>query len=106
MYRLFIVFTTRAQLEYAHLLQEKEAREQAQREKAELELHLMEVQEQMKEAHDALARAEQMAELWSEKAKVVEEEAMLLTKKASDFEAETQRAKALVVKVRDISHLS
>ena len=40
-----------------------------------------------------------MADLWSEKAKIVEEEALLLTKKASDFEAENQRVKALAVKV-------
>ena len=46
-------------------------------------------------------RSEETADLLAEKARIAEEEALLLTQKATEAEAEVQRIKISAIKVRE-----
>ncbi|KAK3742945.1 hypothetical protein QZH41_014191, partial [Actinostola sp. cb2023] len=78
-------------IERNKLLKEQQSREEAVRQKQNLEKRLRESEEEAKRSKDALMQAEEMAELLAEKARVAEEEASLLQKKATDFEGELHK---------------
>ncbi|XP_031558263.1 merlin-like isoform X2 [Actinia tenebrosa] len=91
----------RRQIERNKLLKERQAREEAVKQKEELEKKLLEYQEDAKKTREALMQAEEMAELLAEKARVAEEEAALLQMKATDAEEELQKLRATAMKTVD-----
>ncbi|KAF7987274.1 hypothetical protein HCN44_003036 [Aphidius gifuensis] len=82
---------SRRQIERTKLAKEKELRESAEKEKAAMEHRLMQYQEEIRLANEALQRSEETADLLAEKSRVAEEEAMLLSQKASEAEQEITR---------------
>ncbi|KAJ8667823.1 hypothetical protein QAD02_009486 [Eretmocerus hayati] len=82
---------SRRQIERNKLAREKQLREAAEREKAAMEQRLMQYQEEIRLANEALRRSEETADLLAEKSRVAEEEAMLLSQKASEAEQEITR---------------
>lgn len=93
------------QMEKNRFLNEKELREEAEKEKNELEQRLLKYQEDAHGTQEALRRSEETAELLAEKARVAEEEAMLLSQKAAETEAEIQRIKINAIKTEEEKHL-
>ncbi|KAG7172894.1 merlin-like [Homarus americanus] len=83
------------------LAREKQLREEVGRQKVELEQRLLQYQEEMRAANDALRRSEETAELLVEKSRIAEEETMLLTQKASEAEQECQRAHLISAKTQE-----
>ncbi|XP_032674413.1 merlin isoform X2 [Odontomachus brunneus] len=81
----------RRQVERSKLAREKQLREAAEREKAAMEQRLLQYQEEIRLANEALRRSEETADLLAEKSRVAEEEAMLLSQKASEAEQEITR---------------
>ncbi|XP_035789453.1 moesin/ezrin/radixin homolog 2 isoform X2 [Anopheles aquasalis] len=81
----------RRQVERNKLTREKQLRETAERERAAMEQRLMQLQEEMRAANEALRRSEEAAELLAEKNRLAEEEAMLLSHKAQEVEQEINR---------------
>ncbi|XP_014233984.1 merlin [Trichogramma pretiosum] len=82
---------SRRQIERNKLAREKQLREAAEREKAAMEQRLMQYQEEIRLANEALRRSEETADLLAEKSRVAEEEAMLLSQKANEAEQEITR---------------
>ncbi|XP_014210518.1 merlin isoform X2 [Copidosoma floridanum] len=82
---------SRRLIERTKLQREKQLREAAEREKAAMEQRLMQYQEEIRLANEALRRSEETADLLAEKSRVAEEEAMLLSQKASEAEQEITR---------------
>ncbi|KAK2588859.1 hypothetical protein KPH14_001726 [Odynerus spinipes] len=82
---------SRRQVERNKLAREKQLREAAEREKAAMEQRLLQYQEEIRLANEALRRSEETADLLAEKSRVAEEEAMLLSQKASEAEQEITR---------------
>ncbi|XP_038212169.1 merlin-like [Zerene cesonia] len=81
----------RRQIERNKLAREKQLREAAERERAAMEQRLLQYQEEVRLANEALRRSEETAELLAEKGRVAEEEASLLAQKAADAERENAR---------------
>ncbi|EFN67134.1 Merlin [Camponotus floridanus] len=79
------------QIERNKLAREKQLREAAEREKAAMEHRLLQYQEEIRLANEALRRSEETADLLAEKSRVAEEEAMLLSQKALEAEQEITR---------------
>uniref|UniRef100_A0A0A9XV66 Moesin/ezrin/radixin homolog 1 n=1 Tax=Lygus hesperus TaxID=30085 RepID=A0A0A9XV66_LYGHE len=92
---------SRRQVERNKLLREKQLRETAEREKTALEQRLMQYEEEIRLANDALRRSEETAELLAEKSRVAEEEAMLLSQKATEAEQELTRMKLSAMKTEE-----
>ncbi|XP_029651103.1 merlin isoform X2 [Octopus sinensis] len=88
----------RRQLDRTRLAREKQLKEEAMREKQELERKLLALQEEMRNAHEALMRSEESADLLAEKARIAEEEAVLLRRKSAEVDAEIQRIKISAMK--------
>ncbi|XP_012279987.1 merlin isoform X2 [Orussus abietinus] len=82
---------SRRQIERNKLAREKQLREAAEREKAAMEQRLLQYQEEIRLANEALRRSEETADLLAEKSRVAEEEALLLSQKASEAEQEITR---------------
>lgn len=82
---------SRRQIERNKLAREKQLREAAEREKAAMEHRLLQYQEEIRLANEALRRSEETADLLAEKSRVAEEEAMLLNQKALEAEQEITR---------------
>ncbi|KAG8035953.1 hypothetical protein G9C98_003079 [Cotesia typhae] len=82
---------SRRQIERNKLAKEKQLREAAEKEKAAMEQRLLQYQEEIRLANEALRRSEETADLLAEKSRVAEEEAMLLSQKASEAEQEITR---------------
>ncbi|KAJ8972854.1 hypothetical protein NQ317_010278 [Molorchus minor] len=66
-------------------------REEAERERASMEQRLLQYQEEIRLANEALRRSEESADLLAEKSRVAEEEARILSQKASEAEKEIAR---------------
>lgn len=81
----------RRQVERSKFIREKQLREEVEREKQELQQRLFQIQE-------ALRRSEETVELLAEKARIAEEDSLLLQQKASDAEAEMQRVRISTIK--------
>lgn len=110
----------RRQIERNKLAKEKQLREQAEREKALLEARLLQLQEEMRNANQALVnisypsfyqfslilfylkkRSEEAAELLEQKNHLAEEEAMLLSRKAMEVEQEILKLKNYALKTEE-----
>ncbi|XP_019874743.1 merlin [Aethina tumida] len=81
----------RRQVQRNRLAREKQLREEAERERANMEQRLIQYQEEIRLANEALRRSEESADLLAEKSRVAEEEAILLSQKASEAEQEIKR---------------
>ncbi|XP_023015416.1 ezrin/radixin/moesin family protein merlin [Leptinotarsa decemlineata] len=81
----------RRQVQRNRLAREKQLREEAERERANMEQRLLQYQEEIRLANEALRRSEESADLLAEKSRVAEEEARLLSQKASEAEQEITR---------------
>lgn len=92
---------SRRQIERNKLAREKQLREAAEREKSALEQRLLQYQEEIRLANEALRRSEETAELLAEKSRVAEEEAMLLSQKASEAEQELARMRLTAMKTEE-----
>ena len=68
----------RRQMERSKLAKERQLREELEREKASLEQRLIQYQEEIRIAKEALQRSEESADLLAEKSNIAEQEAMLL----------------------------
>ena len=68
----------RRQVERSKLARERQLREELEREKASLEQRLIQYQEEIRIAKEALQRSEESADLLAEKSNIAEQEAMLL----------------------------
>ncbi|KAK0089200.1 hypothetical protein PV325_008512 [Microctonus aethiopoides] len=82
---------SRRQIERNKLAREKQLREAAEREKMAMKQRLLQYQEEIRFANEALRRSEESADLLAEKSRVAEEEAKLLNEKASEAEQEITR---------------
>ncbi|KAG6446785.1 merlin [Manduca sexta] len=91
----------RRQIERNKLSREKQLREAAERERAAMEQRLLQYQEEIRLANDALRRSEETAELLAEKGRVAEEEASLLAQKAADAERENARLRLSAIKTEE-----
>ncbi|XP_041971983.1 merlin isoform X2 [Aricia agestis] len=91
----------RRQIERNKLSREKQLREAAERERAAMEQRLLQYQEEIKLANDALRRSEETAELLAEKGRVAEEEASLLAQKAADAERENARLRLSAIRTEE-----
>lgn len=91
----------RRQIERNKLAREKQLREAAERERAAMEQRLLQYQEEIRLANEALRRSEETAELLAEKGRVAEEEASLLAQKASDAERENARLRLSAIKTEE-----
>ncbi|XP_053671751.1 moesin/ezrin/radixin homolog 2 [Anopheles nili] len=91
----------RRQVERNKLTREKQLREAAEREKAAMEQRMMQLQEEMRVANEALHRSEEAAELLAEKNRLAEEEAMLLSHKAQEVEQEISRMRMTARKTEE-----
>jgi merlin protein len=91
----------RRQIERNKLAREKQLRETAEREKSAMEQRLLQLQEEMRGANEALRRSEEAAELLAEKNRVAEEESMLLSHKALEIEQEINRMRMNVRKTEE-----
>lgn len=89
---------SRRQIERNKLAREKQLREAAEREKCAMEQRLLQYQEEIRLANEALRRSEETADLLAEKSRVAEEEAMLLSQKASEAEHEITRIRLTAMK--------
>ncbi|XP_011501430.1 PREDICTED: merlin isoform X2 [Ceratosolen solmsi marchali] len=92
---------SRRQIERNKLAREKQLREAAEREKAAMEQRLLQYQEEIRLANEALRRSEETADLLAEKSRVAEEEAMLLSQKASEAEQEITRIRLSNMKTEE-----
>jgi merlin protein len=91
----------RRQIERNKLAREKQLRKAAERDKAALEQRLLQYQEEIRLANEALRRSEETAELLAEKSRVAEEEAMLLSQKANESEQELSRIRLTAMKTEE-----
>ncbi|XP_055590272.1 moesin/ezrin/radixin homolog 2 isoform X1 [Uranotaenia lowii] len=91
----------RRHIERNKLAREKQLREEAEQEKANMEKRLIQLQEEMAAANEALRRSEEAAELLAEKNRLAEEEAMLLSHKALEVEQEINRMRMTARKTEE-----
>ncbi|ENN72476.1 hypothetical protein YQE_10818, partial [Dendroctonus ponderosae] len=81
----------RRQVQRNRLAREKQLREEAERDRANMEQRLLQYQEEIRLANEALRRSEETADLLAEKSRVAEEESTLLSQKAAEAEQEITR---------------
>lgn len=91
----------RKQMDRTRLAREKQLREEAVRDKEEMERRMIQLQDEVRMAQEALMRSEETAELLAEKVKLLDEETMLLTQKAAEAEAEVHRIKISAIKTEE-----
>lgn len=91
----------RRHIERNKLAREKQLREEAEQERANMEKRLMQLQEEMAAANEALRRSEEAAELLAEKNRLAEEEALLLSHKALEVEQEVTRMRMTARKTEE-----
>ncbi|XP_026527256.1 merlin-like [Notechis scutatus] len=95
----------RKKMEHQRLAREKQLREEAERAKEELERRLFEVEDEARQANEALRRSEAAAELLAEKAQIAEEEAKLLAQNAAEAEQERHRLELAALKTSEEKRL-
>ncbi|KAM4046390.1 merlin-like isoform 1-T3 [Anomaloglossus baeobatrachus] len=91
----------RKKKEHQRLVLEKQLREEAERGKEDLERRLFQVEEEARQANDALLRSNEAAELLAEKVQIAEDEAKLLAQDAVEARHELQRLELAVLKSKD-----
>ncbi|KAF0301895.1 Moesin [Amphibalanus amphitrite] len=92
-------------VEREKLEREKQLRQESERQKSELEQRLLQYQDEIRLAQEALQRSEETAELLSEKSHIAEEERTLLQQKSSKSEEEVRRIKMQQVKTEEEKYL-
>uniref|UniRef100_A0ACB8ED56 Uncharacterized protein n=2 Tax=Sphaerodactylus townsendi TaxID=933632 RepID=A0ACB8ED56_9SAUR len=92
-------------MEHQRLARETQLREEAERAKEELERRLFEVEDEARQATEALRRSEAAAELLAEKAQIAEDEAKLLAQNAAEAEQERQRLELAAQKTQEEKRL-
>ncbi|KAF0302001.1 Merlin [Amphibalanus amphitrite] len=95
----------RRHVEREKLEREKQLRQETERQKSELEQRLLQYQDEIRLAQEALQRSEETAELLSEKSHIAEEERTLLQQKSSKSEEEVRRIKMQQVKTEEEKYL-
>ncbi|XP_077168919.1 merlin-like isoform X1 [Paroedura picta] len=95
----------RKKMEHQRLAREKQLREEAERAKEELERRLFEMEDEARQANEALRRSEAAAELLAEKAQIAEDEAKLLAQNAAEAEQERQRLELAARKTKEEKRL-
>ncbi|XP_044311993.1 merlin-like isoform X1 [Varanus komodoensis] len=95
----------RKKVEHQRLAREKQLREEAEHAKEELERRLFEVEDEARQANEALHRSEAAAELLAEKAQIAEEEAKLLARSAVEAEQERHRLELAALKTEEEKRL-
>ncbi|KAJ6655732.1 hypothetical protein lerEdw1_004785 [Lerista edwardsae] len=95
----------RKKVEHQRLAREKQLREEAERAKQELERRLFEVEDEARQASEALRRSEATAEMLAEKAQIAEEEAKLLAQNAAEAEQECRRLELAALKTKEEKRL-
>ncbi|XP_030041610.1 merlin isoform X2 [Microcaecilia unicolor] len=95
----------RRKMEHQRFFREKQLREKAERAKEELELRLLQLEEQARDASEALLRSKEAAEWLAEKAQIAEEEAKLLARKVADAEQERHRLEVTALKTKEEKRL-
>ncbi|XP_037093523.1 merlin-like [Pollicipes pollicipes] len=95
----------RRHVEREKLEREKQLRLEIERQKTELEQRLLQYQDEIRLAQEALQRSEETAELLSEKSHIAEEERTLLQQKSSKSEEEVRRIKMQQVKTEEEKYL-
>ncbi|CAC5389003.1 merlin-like isoform X1 [Mytilus californianus] len=91
----------RRQQDRARLAKEKQLKEEAIREKEDMERKYLLLQEEVRKAQEELKRSQETTELLAEKADLAEAEANLLNQKTCETEAEIQRFKMSAVKTEE-----
>ena len=95
-------FEKSRQIECSKLAQEKQLREKLEHDKAVLEQRIIQYEEDLRIAKESLQQSEETAaDLLVEKSLLVEQEVMLLQRKASEAEDEVKRIKLSVMKTED-----
>nr|XP_006113170.1 merlin isoform X2 [Pelodiscus sinensis] len=95
----------RKKMETQRLAREKQLREEAERAKEELERRLFQLEDEARQANEALLRSQETAELLAEKAQIAEEEAKLLAQNAAEAEQERQRLEITALKSKEEKRL-
>ncbi|RMC10791.1 hypothetical protein DUI87_12503 [Hirundo rustica rustica] len=95
----------RKKMENQRLAREKQLREEAERAKEELERRLFQLEDEARQANEALLRSQEAAELLAEKAQIAEEEAKLLAQNAAEAEQERQRLEITALKSKEEKRL-
>ncbi|XP_043355363.1 merlin-like isoform X3 [Dermochelys coriacea] len=95
----------RKKMETQRLAREKQLREEAERAKEELERRLFQMEDEARQANEALLRSQETAELLAEKAQIAEEEAKLLAQNAAEAEQERQRLEITALKTKEEKRL-
>ncbi|CAM4669383.1 merlin isoform X2 [Caretta caretta] len=95
----------RQKMETQRLAREKQLREEAERAKEELERRLFQMEDEARQANEALLRSQETAELLAEKAQIAEEEAKLLAQNAAEAEQERQRLEITALKTKEEKRL-
>ncbi|VDI49662.1 merlin [Mytilus galloprovincialis] len=91
----------RRQQDRARLAKEKQLKEEAIREKEDMERKYLLLQDDVRKAQEELKRSQETTELLAEKADLAEAEANLLNQKTCETEAEIQRFKMSAVKTEE-----
>ncbi|KAM9320084.1 merlin-like [Gastrophryne carolinensis] len=92
---------TRRKREHQRLLMEVQLREEAEQAKEELERRLFQLEEDARQANDALVRSNEAAELLAEKVQIAEDEAKLLAQEAVEARQELKRLEMTVLKNKE-----
>ncbi|KAE8625039.1 hypothetical protein XENTR_v10006138 [Xenopus tropicalis] len=92
---------TRKKIEHQNLLREKQLREDAERAKEDMERRLFQLEDEARQANEALICSNETAELMAEKAQIAEEEAKLLAQNAVETRQEMQRLEISVLKSKE-----
>uniref|UniRef100_A0A8C3T056 FERM domain-containing protein n=1 Tax=Chelydra serpentina TaxID=8475 RepID=A0A8C3T056_CHESE len=95
----------RKKMETQRLAREKQLREEAERAKEELERRLFQMEDEARQANEALLRSQETAELLAEKAQIAEEEAKLLAQNAAEAEQQRQRLEITALKTKEEKRL-
>uniref|UniRef100_A0A8C0GZD8 FERM domain-containing protein n=1 Tax=Chelonoidis abingdonii TaxID=106734 RepID=A0A8C0GZD8_CHEAB len=95
----------RKKMETQRLAREKQLREEAEHAKEELERRLFQMEDEARQANEALLRSQETAELLAEKAQIAEEEAKLLAQNAAEAEQERQRLEITALKTKEEKRL-
>lgn len=91
----------RRQQDRARLAKEKQLKEEAIRDKEDMERKYIQLQDEVRKAHEELKRSQETTELLAEKADLAEAEANLLNQKTVESESEIQRIKMSAIKTEE-----
>ncbi|KAG8451796.1 hypothetical protein GDO86_003842 [Hymenochirus boettgeri] len=91
----------RKKMEHQKLIREMQLREDAERSKEDMERRLFQLEDEARQANEALIHSNETAELMAEKAQIAQEEAKLLAQNAVEARQELQRLEMAVLKSKE-----